>query len=117
MKHHKAIRKFGRTKDQRVALIRSLALSLIEYGRITTTEAKAKELRPFIEKLITKGREKTLASRRIVTARLGGDKENTGKIFEDISPRYKERAGGYTRIVKLVSRPGDASKMAIIEFV
>lgn len=117
MKHHKAIRKFGRTKDQRVALIRSLALSLIEHGKITTTEAKAKELRPFVEKLITKGREGTLASTRLVTSRLGGDSDNAHKMVADIAPRYKERAGGYTRITKLVPRPGDASKMAVIEFV
>jgi len=117
MKHHKSIRKFGRTKNQREALVRSLALSLVEHGKITTTEAKAKELRPFIEKLITKGRDGTLASRRIVTSRLGGNKDGAKKIVDELSKRYQKRDGGYTRIVKLSPRLGDGSKMAIIELV
>ena len=117
MKHHKSIRKFGRDKNQREALIRLLALSLIEHGKIKTTEAKAKELRPFIEKLITKGREDTLASRRLIVSRLGGNKIGARKLVDELGVRYKERAGGYTRIVKLPQRGGDASKMAIIEFV
>ncbi len=117
MKHHKSIRKFGRNRNQRVALIRSLAISLIEHGKIKTTEAKAKELRPFIEKLITKGREDSVASRRLVVSRLGGNKEGAKKIFNDFGVRYKERDGGYTRIVKLAARGGDASKMAVIELV
>jgi len=116
MKHHKAIRKFGRTKDVRNALIRSLALSLILRGKIKTTEAKAKELRPFIEKLVTRGRKGDIAARRIIESRLGGARA-TKKLVDEIAPRYKDRNGGYTRIIKISPRGGDASKMAIIEFV
>lgn len=116
MKHHKAIRKFGRTKDARKALIRSLACSLIIKGKIKTTEAKAKELRPFIEKMVTRGRKGDIFARRLLVARLGNEGA-TRKLVETIAPRYKERPGGYTRILKLSPREGDASKMAIIEFV
>ncbi len=119
MKHHKALRKFGRDHAGRLALMRSLALSLIMEEHIKTTEARAKELRPFIESLVTKGRTPDLNSRRLIVARLGGTLGETGakKLIEDIAPRYKERPGGYTRIVKLPRRGGDASKMAVIEFV
>ena len=117
MKHHKTIRKFGREKNQRLALLRSLAISLIEHGKITTTEAKAKELRPFVEKLITKGLDETLASRKLISARLGNNKDMTKKLVDELSPKYKKRAGGYTRIIKLSPRVKDNSKMAIIEFV
>jgi len=119
MKHHKAIRKFGRDHAGRIALLRSLALSLIETEHIQTTEARAKELRPFIEKMVTRGRAADLASRRLIISRLGGVSGESGakKLIDDIAPRYKERAGGYTRIVKLPRRGGDASKMAVIEFV
>lgn len=117
MRHHNSIRKFGRVKKQREALIRSLALSLIKHGKIRTTEAKAKELRPFIEKLITKGSGGTIASRRLVISRLGGNKEGGSKVVDELGKKYKDRKGGYTRIVKMSPRPGDASKMAIIELV
>lgn len=119
MKHHKSIRKFGRDHAGRIALLRSLALALIEREHIQTTEARAKELRPFIEKLVTHGRSAELASRRLIISRLGGVDGESGakKIIDEIAPRYKERAGGYTRVIKLPRRQGDASKMAIIEFV
>jgi len=118
MKHHKKGRKLGRVTKQRTALLRSLAISLIEKGKIKTTEAKAKELRPFIEKIITKGKDTTVASRRLVSSRLGsGGVNSTKKVFEEIAPKYKERDGGYTRVVKMPSRMGDGSKMAVIEFV
>lgn len=112
-------RKLGREKSQRVALLRSLAISLIKHGKIKTTKAKAKELRPFIEKLITKAREGNLASSRVVSSRLGQtlDKSIVPKLIGEISEKYKERNGGYTRITKLPARDGDASEMAIIEFV
>ena len=116
MKHHKAIRKFGRTTDARQALIRSLACSLILREKIRTTEAKAKELRPYIEKMVTRGRKGDMFTRRLLVSRLGNESA-TKKLVETIAPRYKERQGGYTRIVKLTPRQGDASKMAIIEFV
>jgi large subunit ribosomal protein L17 len=96
--------------------MRSLAVSLIEHGSIETTEAKAKELRPYIEKLITKGKEDTLASRRSITARLGGSLA-AKKLAEEIAPRYSERKGGYTRIVKMARRGGDAAALAMIELV
>ena len=109
-------RKFSRETDVRRAFVRSLALALIENGKIKTTEARAKELRPFIEKLVTKGLEGTLASRRLIISRLGGE-SGVKKLCDEISPKYKDRKGGYTRITKLPGRPGDASNMAVIEFV
>ncbi len=116
MRHHSNIRKFGRVKKVRDALIRGLAVSLIRDGKIRTTETKARELRPFIEKLVTRGKIDTVASRRLLISRLGRP-EAAAALTEKISPQYKERAGGYTRIVKLAPRKGDASPMAIIEFV
>jgi large subunit ribosomal protein L17 len=116
MRHHNANRKFGRETDGRRALLRSLAEGLILKGRITTTEAKAKELRPFVEKLVTKARQNTLASRRLVISRLGTE-ARAKKLVAEVAPRYVERAGGYTRIIKLPPRKSDGSKMAIIEFV
>ena len=118
MRHHQKGRKLGRVTRQRTALLRSLAISLIEHGKIKTTEAKAKELRPFIEKLITKGKDSSISSRRLVSSRLGsGGVSVTKKIFDEISLKYKDRKGGYTRIIKMPSRLGDGSKMAIIELV
>jgi len=119
MKHHKSGRKFGRDHAGRLALMRSLALALINEEHIKTTEARAKELRPFVESLVTKGRAADLTSRRSIISRLGGTTGEDGakKIIEDIAPRYATRPGGYTRIIKLPRRGGDASKMAIIEFV
>jgi len=117
MKHHKRQRKLGRERNQRAALIRSLARSLVRDEAITTTEAKAKELRPYIEEVVTKAREDSLASRRLVIKRLGGDADLAKKLIEDIAPQYKERPGGYTRITKLPVRVKDAAKMAQISFV
>jgi len=117
MRHHDKNRKFGRPTSQRKALINSLALSFIIHGKIKTTEAKAKELRPFIEKLITKGKIQNLNSRRIIMSRLQNRKVETKKLIDEIVPRYQKQNGGYTRIIKLPPRMGDASKMAIIEFV
>lgn len=116
MRHGNANRKFGRETGQRRALLRSLAESLIKQGRIETTEAKAKELRPYVEKLVTMARKGTLASRRLVISRLGTE-PRAEKLLATIGPRYAERPGGYTRITKLPPRKSDGSKMAIIEFV
>jgi len=116
MRHHDANRKFGREKKVRVALLRSLAVSLIRDEKIKTTEAKAKEIRPYVEKLLTKGKKPTLATRRIITERLGGVMA-AKKLIDEIAPRYEKRDGGYTRIIKLAPRAGDGSPMAIIEFV
>ncbi len=117
MRHHRKGRKLSMDKDRRESLLRGLARSLIIREKITTTEIKAKELRPFIEKLITKGRIDSLASRRLVASRLGNDTSSVSKIFKTISPRYSSRPGGYTRIIKLPTRISDSAKMAIIEFV
>lgn len=115
MKHKKKGRKLGRKKDQKRALMRSLAVNLIKAEKIKTTEAKAKEVRPFIEKIVTKAKNDSLSNRRLVVSNIGS--EPAKKLFEKIAPKYKDRRGGYTRIVGLGHRRGDASKMAIIEFV
>lgn len=117
MRHHDANRKFGRSKNQRSALLKGLAASLIEHGRIMTTEAKAKELRPSIEKMITKAKNPTLSNRRLLLSSLYNNTEVVEKLIADVAPKFSERAGGYTRITKLALRKGDASKMAVIEFV
>ncbi len=117
MRHHDRNRKLGRRDSSRRALLRSLAVSLIEHGKITTTEAKAKELRPFVERLVTHGKSGTLASRRLTISRLGGNEKATKKLFESVAKKYEGRAGGYTRILKLGSRGNDAAPMAVIEFV
>ena len=111
------IKKFGRVRKQRVALMRSLARSLIIHERIETTEAKAKALRPFIEKLISRAKNDTLSSRRIVISRLGGETRATAKLFNDIAPKYKDREGGYTRISKINANMADGRDVAVIEFV
>ncbi len=118
MKHHNTTRKLGRVTKQRGALLKSLAISLLTHDKIKTTEAKAKELRPFVEKIITKAKTDSLSSRRLVASKLGsGGVSATKKVFDVIAPKYKDRQGGYTRIVKLPSRAGDASSIAVIELV
>lgn len=113
----KKARVFGRPRKGRRALLRSLARSLVLEERIATTEAKAKELRPFVERLVTHAKKNTLASRRIVLARLG-DEPAARKLFGTLAPRYGGRTGGYTRIVKRSRRGGsDARKLAVIAFV
>ena len=116
MSYKNPVRKFGRTKNQRRALLASLALSLIVREKIKTTEAKAKELRPMVEKLITKGKTGTLASRRAIISKLNSEKA-ADKVLKSLSPKYIDRKGGYTRIIKIGRRKSDASQMAYIEFV
>lgn len=118
MRHRVRGRKLGRTTAPRKALIRGLARALIlnEEGRITTTISKAKEMRPFVEKLVTLSREDADHRRRRVLKILD-DKEATGRLFEDIGPRYVDRPGGYTRILRLDKRLGDKAERAIVEFV
>lgn len=116
MMHHRKGRKFGRESNARTALIKGLLLSLIDKESIVTTEAKAKEIRPRIEKMVTRALEDTLANKRIVLGRLYNNAKATKKLFAEIAPRFKEVKGGYTRIIKLGRRTGDASKMAVIEF-
>jgi len=116
MRHHSNVRKFGREKNQRVALMSSLARNLIRDMRIQTTTAKAKELRPYVEKLVTKAKVVSVANRRLINAKIHGVDE-TKKLFEEIAPKYKTRAGGYIRIVRLPNRDLDNSPMSLIEFV
>ncbi|MCI5108220.1 MAG: 50S ribosomal protein L17 [Candidatus Pacebacteria bacterium] len=115
MNHHKKNRKFGRVRNQRKALLKSLASSLIDKERIQTTEAKAKELRPIVEKLITSAKSGSLSSRRTLSSRVGVSASK--KLVDSIAPKYKDRKGGYTRITKLETKRSDAAKMAQIEFV
>lgn len=116
MRHHKKRRTLNRTKAQREALLRSLARSLVLARGITTTAAKAKELRPFVEGLVTSSKANTLASRRLVAARLRSP-EAVKILHDTIAPEFKSRAGGYTRIVRLGRIGNRVAEMARIEFV
>lgn len=115
MRHHNQNRKFGRVRKVRKALLNSLARSLVLHEKIETTEPKAKELRPFIEKLVTKGKSKTVAARRALAVKVGP--KASKMIVDELSSRYEDKKGGYTRITKSRRRLSDGSKMAIIEFV
>ncbi|MFA6523949.1 MAG: 50S ribosomal protein L17 [Candidatus Paceibacterota bacterium] len=117
MRHHNSKRKFGREKNERKALLNSLALNLIIREKIKTTEPKAKELKPFIEKLVTRAKKGDLATRRTVISKLSNRSREVKKLFEVIAPKYADKKGGYTRVLKLGARKSDGAKMAIIEFV
>lgn len=117
MRHQQSGRKFNRVKKVRTALVRSLASNLILKEKITTTEPKAKEIRPYVEKIVTKSKKDTLANRRLVIEKLGQNKKVIAKLFAELGPRFNERRGGYTRITKLGRRISDGSPMAVIEFV
>jgi large subunit ribosomal protein L17 len=108
-------RKLGREKDQRNALLASLAVALISHGKIKTTTAKAKELRPYIERLVTYAKKGGMQGMRLVGKTI--PRVATQKLVRDIAPKYAERKGGYTRIVHLEARKRDAAKIAFIEFV
>ncbi|MBI2448036.1 50S ribosomal protein L17 [Candidatus Microgenomates bacterium] len=116
MRHLKKGRQLGRKQGPKKALLKTLAKSLILHEKIKTTEAKAKELRPYVEKLITRGRNNDLHSRRILLSYIG-DQLLVEKLIAEIGPKYKDRQGGYTRITKIALRSGDAAKMAVIELV
>jgi large subunit ribosomal protein L17 len=116
MRHRKAGRKFGRNPSQRKALLRQLAISLIMNDRITTTEAKAKELRVVVEKLITLAKDDSDHSRKLVMSRIDNEKALT-RLFDVVAPRFEEGNGGYTRMAKLGVRHGDAAPLVLIEFV
>ena len=116
MRHRKAGRQLRRTSEQKLALMRSLAKSLIERGAIETTEAKAKELRPFIEKLITKAKTGTLHARRLA-GRHVQHRETADKLFQEVGVKFATRTGGYTRILKVGHRKGDGAEMARIELI
>jgi large subunit ribosomal protein L17 len=116
MRHQKAGRQLRRTTEQKIALLRNLATSLILEGAIETTEAKAKELRPFVEKLITKARTGTLHARRLAGIHVH-KRSASDKLFQELGPRFATRKGGYTRILKTGHRKGDGAEMARIELV
>ena len=117
MLHAKKARKFGRVKGVRNALLKGLAVSLIKHGKIQTTEAKAKSLRMFIEPLVTKAKIGGVAQRRLISSRLNNNIPETKKLVDVLAPKYKDVAGGYTRIIKTPTRLKDSAKMAVIEFV
>ena len=116
MRHKSGGRKLQRTSAHRTALFRNMSASLIKHEQITTTVAKAKELRPYIEKLVTLAKRGGLANRRLATSRLLDDTQ-LKKLFDVLGPRYKERNGGYIRIMKAGFRFGDNAPQAVIEFV
>ena len=116
MRHRVGGRKLQRTSAHRAALFRNMAAALIKHEQITTTVAKAKELRPYVEKLVTLGKRGGLSNRRLAHSRLLDDAQLV-KLFDVIAARYADRNGGYTRIIKTGPRQSDASPMAIIEFV
>ena len=116
MRHHRSGKKLGRDSAHRKALYSNLAGSLIEHGRIKTTVAKAKAVRPIAEKMITLGRRGDLAARRQALAYLRSN-DVVHMLFADVAPRFTDRPGGYTLIVKLGPRPGDAAEMAYLELV
>ncbi len=117
MSHHNKARSFGRKSDQKRALMRGLLKNLIEHERISTTEAKAKELRPMIERMVTRARVDSVANRRLIAARLGNDDRMVKKLFTTIAPRYTDRTGGYTRIIKRPVKASTGRKEAYIAFV
>ena len=116
MRHRVGGRKLQRTSSHRTALFRNQAAALIKHEQITTTLAKAKELRPYVEKLVTLAKRGGLSNRRLAHARLLDDAQLV-KLFDTIGPRYADRQGGYTRIIKAGVRASDAAAIAVIEFV
>jgi len=116
MRHRKSGRKLGRNSSHRKAMFRNMATSLLRHETIKTTLPKAKELRRVVEPLITLAKEDGVANRRLAFNRLR-DKEVVGKLFTDVGPRFKDRPGGYLRILKTGPRPGDAAPMAIVQLV
>lgn len=116
MRHRKKGRELSRSPSHKKATLRNMATSLFRHERIRTTQAKAKELRPYAEKLITRAKEDTVHARRQVGRKIA-DREVLGKLFEELGPRFADRPGGYTRILKLGSRKSDSAEMALIELV
>ena len=117
MRHQRSRHKLSRSASHRRSLLRNLAKEVIDHERIKTTEAKAKAVKPELEKLITLAKRGDLHARRQALSALGQDKFMVYKLFEEIAPRYAERSGGYTRILKLGPRPSDATEMALLELV
>jgi len=115
MRHLNSGRKLNRTGSHRKALFRNMVLSLIRHGRITTTDAKAKELRRYADKMVTLGKQGDLSARRLAFAFMQSH-DAVKKLFDEIAPQFKERPGGYTRVIKFERRRGDAALMSVIEF-
>ena len=113
MRHRKSGRRLGRNSSHRKAMFRNMAASMLKHETIRTTLPKAKELRRVVEPLITLAKEDSVANRRLAFDRLR-DKEVVGKLFSELGPRFKDRPGGYLRILKMGPRPGDAAPMAIV---
>ena len=116
MRHNKGGKKLGRTHSHRKAMFRNMAASLIKHEQITTTLPKARELRPYVEKLVTLAKTGGLSNRRLAHARLQDDAQLV-KLFDTLAPRYASRQGGYVRIIKAGIRRSDATPMAVVEFV
>ena len=116
MRHRHSGRKLNRTSAHRTAMLRNMAAALIKHEQITTTLAKAKEVSPYVEKLVSLGKRGTLHARRLAHARLRDDAMLV-KLFVTLAPRYEDRAGGYTRVLKAGFRYGDSAPMAVVEFV
>ncbi len=116
MRHRKGLRKLGRSSSHRQALLRNMVTSLLDHERIQTTDAKAKELRRIAERMITLGKRGDLHARRQALSVIRS-KEVTGKLFDELAERYRERPGGYTRVMKLGQRQGDAAPMSLIELL
>ena len=116
MRHQKAGRKFGRTMEHRKAMSRNLVTALLDHGRIETTEAKGKELRRWVDRVITTAKADNIAARRAVDA-VVEDREVSERLFTKLMPRIKERPGGYTRVLKIGPRQGDGSPMVLVELV
>lgn len=114
--HRRLVKHFSRKSGPRKALLRGLMVSLVEHGRIKTTVARAKEVRRHIERVVTLGKKGDLNSLRLIIARLA-NKDMAMNLVKDISPRFKDRSGGYTRVIKIGRRPGDTAEMAFLEFV
>ncbi len=117
MRHRKSGRKLNRTASHRKAMFSNMAIALIKHEQITTTLPKAKELRPVVEKLVTLGKSGTLPARRQALSKLNNDTAIVGKLFDTLAERYKERSGGYIRVMKAGFRFGDNAPVAVIEFV
>ena len=117
MRHQKTRHKLSRDSAHRKALLANLCVEVIDHERIKTTEAKAKAVKPEVEKLITLAKRGDLHARRLALSELGQDKFTVYKLFEEIAPRYSERAGGYTRILKLGPRRSDSTEMVLLELV
>jgi large subunit ribosomal protein L17 len=117
MRHRKSGRKLNRTASHRKAMFANMAMSLIKHEQIVTTLPKAKELQPVVEKLITLGKRGDLHARRQAVSQLHGDRDMAGKLFDTLAERYKEREGGYTRVLRAGFRHGDSAPLAVIELV